>query len=313
MTAQPIIIRKVVHDDHEGHHGGAWKVAYADFMTAMMAFFLLLWLLGAAEEEQLRGLADYFTPSVSESGGRGQGVLAGRVVSPDGILAGADGEHDLDATPTAPDEVPSPPEPRPEGTGDAEEALASPPAVPEVEDPYGWPFEPVEDLSKGGEGTDAALAARARIEATVAAEEGLEELRDNLRIEPTPEGLVVQIVDDEDRSMFAVGDAALTGRPAALVGAVARALAVEAGEIAVSGHTDARPFRSGTDYGNWELSTDRANAARRALVAAGVGPERILHVAGHAATRPLPGLAPEAAPNRRIVLLLRTPDMDAPR
>jgi chemotaxis protein MotB len=100
MAEQAIIIKRADDDEHDGHHGGAWKVAYADFMTAMMAFFLLLWILAASDEEALRGLADYFTPSLSESGGRGQGVLAGQVLAEDGVFSGTDG-------PQTPEQLPS--------------------------------------------------------------------------------------------------------------------------------------------------------------------------------------------------------------
>ena len=316
MTTRPIVIKKVVADDHDDHHGGAWKVAYADFMTAMMAFFLLLWLLGAAEEEQLRGLADYFTPSISESGGRGQGVLAGRVVAPDGILAGADGEYDLDATPTVPDEVPAPPPggALPDGDPEEEGALEPVPpaegeAAPEA-DPYAWPLEEITPIASGEGDAEGEVAARLdaveeRLEASLARDDTLADLRHHVLFERRPEGLVVQIVDAEDRSMFAVGRAELEGRPAALVEALASALAAESGAIAVSGHTDSLPFAGTDGYGNWELSSDRAHAARRALLEAGVAPGRVLRVAGYADTQPLPGLDPSTPRNRRISILLQ--------
>ena len=94
-----IIIKKVDGDGHGGHHGGAWKVAYADFMTAMMAFFLLMWILAASDEKAKRGLADYFTPSLSQSGGRGQGLLQGQVLGKDGILGGSTGENNVGSMP----------------------------------------------------------------------------------------------------------------------------------------------------------------------------------------------------------------------
>ena len=303
MAEQPIIIKKVVHDDDHGHHGGAWKVAYADFMTAMMAFFLLLWLLGASDEEELRGIADYFAPSVSESGGRGQGVLAGEVIAPDGVLSGADGKHDLDATPTRPNEVPAPPEGGAEPDGAAEDTPEAAPDVAE-DDPYGWPFDlPEREAEAARAAAMVAMAdrVRARVEAVV----DREAVARHVVVERVPEGVRVQIVDDEDRSMFAVGSAALGERPAALIAAVAAALAAEEGRIAVSGHTDSLAFRDDDVYGNWELSTDRANAARRALLRSGFAPERIARVAGLADTVPLEGAAPDAAGNRRIAILLK--------
>jgi hypothetical protein len=100
MSDKPVIIKRSDDDGHDDHHGGAWKVAYADFMTAMMAFFLLLWILAASDEEKLRGLADYFTPSLSEAGGRGQGLFDGQVLAEEGVMSGTDG-------PSTPEQLPS--------------------------------------------------------------------------------------------------------------------------------------------------------------------------------------------------------------
>lgn len=298
MAETPVIIRRVIQEDDHGHHGGAWKIAFADFMTAMMAFFLLMWLVGASDEEQRKGIADYFTPSLSEAGGRGQGVLAGEVPAEDGMLAGG----------TAADEAPEAPtfgqgDPIPflvAGAPAAEAAEAAEAETPDAEAP---------DSEAAAE---AAEALRAAIEAAVAAAPELAGLQRHLRFEALPEGLYVQIVDDAERSMFERGSAELRGGPLALVRTVGRAVAGADHPVVITGHTDALPFRAGAGYTNWELSTDRAHATRRELEAFGVDSGRVLRISGRADTEPLDPVRPLAPQNRRIGILIRTADAPGP-
>lgn len=317
MSSTPIIVRRVESDDHGGHHGGGWKIAYADFMTAMMAFFLLLWLVGAADEEQRKGLADYFAPSFSEAGGRGQGVLAGQIPSPDGVLSGGETEGEGRRP------IPRPEDPLSimaepvrgydaeadtpvggvEGDGPSDEQHA------EVADFPGG-MTPSESPPPASSGVAEAEAIREAIQAAVAAAPELDELKRNLRFEARPEGLWVQIVDDERRSMFEVGSAELRGRPLALVRAMARVVAAKENPIVITGHTDSLQFRGGGDYTNWELSTDRAHATRRELVALGVAPGRVLRITGMADTEPFDAARPEAPQNRRIGILIATADTE---
>lgn len=295
MAETPIIIRRVQDDDHGGHHGGAWKIAYADFMTAMMAFFLLMWLVGASDQEQRKGLADYFTPHLSEAGGLGQGVLEGQVPAQDGMLAGGSQATETDDAPVFGRQDPLP-VPESEAVEPIEMAEAGPDAA---------------DAGDLGATSDARRAERAAalqdaIETAVAAAPELAGLQRHLRFEPVPEGLYIQIVDDARRSMFDVGSAELQGPTLSLVRTMGRAFARAGHPIVITGHTDALPFRAGGGYTNWELSTDRAHATRRELVALGVGPEQVRRISGMANTQPLDPARPEAPQNRRIGILIKT-------
>ena len=317
MAETPIIIRRVQNDDHDDHHGGGWKIAYADFMTAMMAFFLLMWLVGAADEEQRKGLADYFTPSFSEAGGRGQGVLAGQVQAQDGILAGGSEATEGNRAPSfghanphavlggadrKPVEMSETEAPAPDGAATAVSPDTGDAVSPDAADP--------------GAAADAGQAERVAalqdaIEAAVAETPELAGFERHLRFEALPEGLYVQIVDDAQRSMFEVGSAELRGRPLALVRKLGSAFARTSHPIVITGHTDSLPFRADAGYTNWELSTDRAHATRRELVALGVDPARVQRISGMADTRPLDAARPKAPQNRRIGILIKTVDAPA--
>ena len=312
MAETPIIIRRVQEDDHGGHHGGAWKIAYADFMTAMMAFFLLMWLVGASDQEQRKGLADYFTPNLSEAGGFGQGVLEGQVPAQDGMLAGGSQATENDNAPTFgredPLSVPESPaiervemaEADPDAADAADEADAAMP--PGAGDP---------GVTSDARRAERAEALQDAIEKAVAAAPELAGLQRHLRFESLPEGLYIQIVDDARRSMFDVGSADLRGPSLALVRTMGRAFARAGHPIVITGHTDALPFRAGGGYTNWELSTDRAHATRRELVALGVDPEQVQRISGMANTQPLDPAWPEAPQNRRIGILIKTGDSAA--
>jgi chemotaxis protein MotB len=151
-------------------------------------------------------------------------------------------------------------------------------------------------------------AIEAEIAARIAAEPALAEIGDNLRLDRTPEGLLMQILDEEERPMFATGSARIVPQTRALIEIVGETVREMTHDLAISGHTDSLPFARQNDYGNWELSSDRANATRRALIEAGFPPERIARVSGLADTQPLYPDRPEAPQNRRIGLLLEYPD-----
>ena len=319
MAEQQIIIKKSDdHDDHD-HHGGGWKVAYADFMTAMMAFFLMLWIISAADEKKLQGLAEYFTPNVASDIMGGEGFLDGQVFGPDGVFSGVDGQSFQIQPPSFGREDPvSPPSDSPIGL--------EPRIVVEYADSPVPGDNQVIDVtaasSGSGQGEEidpALLAARAdraarldevteEIEAAVAANLALVELESNLRIDRTPDGLLIQILDQENRPMFASGSARIDAATRELVQIIGLAVADLPYPVAITGHTDAVPFTGRSDYGNWELSADRANATRRALVTAGVGAARISRVSGLADTMPLNAESPDAPENRRITMLLMYPD-----
>jgi chemotaxis protein MotB len=290
--------REVRRGGDGGHHGGAWKVAYADFVTAMMAFFLLLWLLNATTEDQKKGIADYFSPmSVARTTSGAGGVLGGRTMIVDGSMVSDKGVQSIVVNiappPTGEDEqqdqTPAPDAPRREKGAACDKEVAARLAEREQQ-----AFEKAE------------AALRQAIQESPA----LKELAKNLIVDNTPEGLRIQLVDQEQQSMFPSGSATLNDRAKNLTQLVAQVVAKLPNKLSISGHTDATPFRFGNTYGNWELSTDRANASRRALVEAGVTPARIRLVTGNADQQPLLPKDPTNPSNRRIsIVLLRDQPM----
>ena len=287
----PIIIKKVKGGGGHAHHGGAWKVAYADFVTAMMAFFLLLWLLNATTDEQKLGISAYFSPEAVSTGRSGSGgLLGGTTMSPEGAFTSVGGVAD----------------------GGLIVALPSPPTVSsEAED-----GDEVETISSAQ--LSELLAAReqeqfeeaeAVLRQAIQGVPELADLKNSLLVDQTPEGLRIQLVDQEQVSMFDTGSAAPLENTRRLARLVAQVVANLPNKISVSGHTDATPYRASADYTNWELSSDRANAARRLLLESGLGPERISLVQGHADTEPLLPDNPASPRNRRIsIVLLRQGD-----
>ena len=314
---QPIIIKKIVKGGGDGHHGGAWKVAYADFVTAMMAFFLLMWLLNATSEDQRKGLADFFDPSIpiSRASAGGAGMLGGEqpLVPPETAGTRDEGER---------------PEKKREQEG---EDLGDREAVPDVEAgefaPKGQPNPATavpaegEDNTIGaspvpGEDGEASIAARAAAEAEeeallgVAADllseigaAGGEGILEYFSMRLTPEGLVIEISDLTGEPLFQSGST----RPApimdTLLDILVPVLGTTRNDIAIAGHTDATPFTSRAGYSNWELSADRANIVRRLMTERGLGERRITRVSGRAATDPIDP-DPFAPKNRRIALTI---------
>ncbi|MCP1169809.1 flagellar motor protein MotB [Limimaricola litoreus] len=313
---QTIIIKKIEDDGHDDHHGGGWKVAYADFMTAMMAFFLLLWILAASEEETLEGLAEYFTPSISAVGASGSdGVLRGQVIELAGEMQASEGAPPVEA-PDLPDFGANDPlqvfdsrlrDAEPQVVVEYLPAEAAPPTEEELQTRR--MAEAAAQTRAAQDRREAQLdAIEEEIAARIAAQPSLADIGDNLRLDRTPEGLLMQILDEEERPMFATGSASIVPQTRALIEIVGETVRDMTHELAISGHTDSLPFARQNGYGNWELSSDRANAARRALIEAGLAPERISRVSGLADTQPLYPDRPEAPQNRRIGLLLEYPE-----
>jgi chemotaxis protein MotB len=272
----PVIIKKVKKGGHEGHHGGAWKVAYADFVTAMMAFFLLLWLLNVTTEEQKNGIADYFSPTtVSDSSSGSGGMLGGQTLTDEGAMV--DQRAPVGVNLTMP---PPPPATSTEGeAGDAESAARR---------------------QESARFEEAAGALRRALEENPE----LTGLSEHLLIDETPEGLRIQVIDRADNAMFALGSAKPLPKTTQLLKLVSDSIAGLPNDIAIKGHTDATPFRGNNGYGNWELSADRANATRRALVESGLKAERISQVVGRADQDPLLPEDPTHPKNRRISIVL---------
>ncbi|WP_137124051.1 flagellar motor protein MotB [Roseomonas sp. HF4] len=328
-----IVIRREEGGEH-GHHGGAWKVAYADFVTAMMAFFLLMWLLNATTEEQRRGLADYFAPtnllarSVSGSGQPFGGQTPnddGNQTSTSGAITLQQGRlpivMDIEEDDSAVAARPMPRREGPEGPEEAEDprlVAASPPGAAQgPERPRGGPAEtPAPEPAPEALGEaelrrelahrerEAFERAAEQIRETIAADPALADLARQLLVEQTPEGLRIQLVDAEGQPMFALGGAAPNDRARALLGRVAQAAMRLPNPVAIEGHTDSTPFRGGAGRSNWDLSAERANTTRRLLLEAGLPEARIRSVAGRADREPLLPDDPAAAANRRVSITL---------
>ncbi|SLN44466.1 flagellar motor protein MotB [Oceanibacterium hippocampi] len=299
MDNQPIIVKKIKKGGHAAH-GGAWKVAYADFVTAMMAFFLLLWLLNVTTDEQKMGIADYFAPAAASKSSSGAGgILGGRTMSPEGARISDGGVPSVVVTIAPPPEETADRLKDDEGAGDGTHGFDS-------EDDE-FLREAVEKEEKSFDKVEQAL--RQALES----DPELSGLAEHLLIENTKEGLRIQIVDQFRESMFEIGSSRIADRAKALMGQIARAITNMPNQIAISGHTDATPFRENNGYSNWELSADRANASRRALVEAGVPPDRFAEVTGRAARDPMLVDDPTNPGNRRIsILLLRTAQLPDP-
>ena len=337
-----IIVRREEGGGH-AHHGGAWKVAYADFVTAMMAFFLLMWLINATTEEQRRGIADYFTPtnvlSRAQSGsGRPFGGQTpnddAAMVSTTGTIQVQPGKRpvvmDIDEDDS---QTPAEPVPRregPVGQDDADNArlvIRTPPgALVGPEQPRGGlaaePF-PEQRPENVGEAElrqelakrerEAFEAAAEQIREAVRSDPALADLGRQLLIEQTPEGMRIQLVDAERQPMFALGGAAPNDRARALLQRVAQVIQRLPNTISIAGHTDSTPFRGGGERSNWDLSTERANVTRRLLVDAGIADNRIKSLAGHAERDLLIPEQPTAAANRRVSITLISQAPGTPR
>lgn len=331
MAEKPVIIKRVESDDHDAHHGGSWKVAYADFMTAMMAFFLLLWIVSAADADKLKGLAEYFTPVMAQSNGGGPELLDGQIVSNDQLrVGGVPSSEEMPPIPAFGQENPLmvfdsrlryDDATAAGGPGDSTgEASAEGPAAEGRETAPGAGETGTQSASAEGM-DDEAIAVTPTPEEERAAEfealqaqiseqlraSGLpEEFLGNIRFSQSADGVDVHIVDQPGRSMFASGSARISAETRMLIESVSAVLTELPNKILISGHTDAVPFTT-EGYDNWDLSAERANATRRVLLAGGVQPARIARVAGLADTVPLLPEAPDSPENRRVSIKLLYP------
>jgi len=269
----PIIVKKITVVA-AGHHGGAWKVAYADFVTAMMAFFLLMWLLGATTEKQRKGLADYFTPSLvkTRQGSAGSnGLLGGSSLT------------DVDKYPN-----------RKGQTGTRSMTI---------------PRDATGGAKEGANNIKRASAMQTKIEARMSATEKLKKLARILKVTPTPDGIRIDMVDDADFSMFQLGTTILTPDAVQLLHALGAVLKDEAGNLTIRGHTDALQWRrgdgiTGAATNNWSLSAGRAEATRQELLRDGIVEPRFKRIEGVADREPLVADHPDDARNRRIAILI---------
>lgn len=270
---QPIIIKRIKKGGH-AVHGGAWKIAYADFVTAMMAFFLLMWLLGSTAQGDLKGLSDYFNSplKVALAGGTGAG-------NSNSVMTG--GGTDLNR---------SAGQGRPVGSAPTKKMVAEAAKA---------------EVAKQDAKRMAAL--QTKIEDLIANTPKLNDYRSQIRMEVTPDGLLIQIVDDQNRPMFASGSPVVKPYMRDILREIGSALNGIENRVSLAGHTDATPYSGGDrGYSNWELSADRANATRRELVAAGMPDDKLARVAGLAATSLLDEDNPKSPANRRISITIMT-------
>ena len=278
---RPIIIKKVKKGGH-AHHGGSWKVAFADFATAMMAFFLLMWLMEATTEEQRGAISEYFN-NPSDIQGASPVPSPSPIQGPGGastsmIKLGGGMELHHDAAPPAPIAPPTPgvqTATRPDDDGAQEEKLDN------------ERLAALMDALKKG----------------IDERESLAKYKDQILLDVTPEGVRIQIIDHERRSMFPLGSARLEDFSSDILKELAHIVSGVPNRISISGHTDRKPYVA-VNYTNWELSADRANAARRALLAGGLAPEKIGRVVGLASSVLLEPSAPESPVNRRISIVV---------
>ncbi|PWC42575.1 flagellar motor protein MotB [Azospirillum sp. TSO22-1] len=280
-----IVVKRRGYEDEE-EHTGAWKIAYADFVTSMMTFFLVMWLINITTKEQREGISEYFNPvAVSQANSGADGALAGRSVDKTGALTS------------------------PNASGTRSLPVASPPVVASVgkddRNPAGRK-DPTPNPDSAGQPATLPQVTRAEFEALldrqsasvqeqmafnqleqdirkqIAAAGDLKALSESIVIQQVPEGLRIQLTDQAKFSMFTVGSAQMTDQTRRLMRLVAGVIATVPNSLSISGHTDALAYSKDSRYGNWELSSDRANAARRELIASGVPIQRVVRVEGRA-------------------------------
>ena len=302
----PIIIKKKILEGHAGAHGGAWKIALADMMTAMMAFFLLMWLLGATPENQREGIADYFQPTQNKVSGEGatagsNGMFGGRsFIDPEGI--------------------PSPPmqralmervSPRAEAGPDTDQGSS-----PSDKSKISKDAKNLNEEQKRQIATEAEKENLGKLEKEVqermAQNAQLSELKSQVNFIREKEGLRIEIIDKANFSMFGSGNAAMPARAQALIREVAKAVTNMPNKLSIKGHTDNVPFTDGSERSNWSLSIERAEATRRMMEQGGMAASRFARIEGVAATAPFNDKDPSDPRNRRIsiTVLYTDPPLD---
>lgn len=270
---QPIIIKKIKKGGH-GHHGGAWKLAYADFVTAMMAFFLLMWLLGTTEPAFRQGIADYFKdpwkPSIS--GGANTGDATSIIKGGGEDLTQSEGQVKL--------------------TNEGKQEAIAEASDQDSEEALRQDINHLRDMKE-------------KIQKLIETNPLLSQFENQLKIDITTEGLRIQIIDQEKRPMFNTASARMEPYAAQILDLIAPVINELPNRISITGHTDAKPFPgSGQGYTNWELSADRANAARKELIRAGLKEQKIMRVVGLASSVHLDNNKPFDPTNRRISIIV---------
>jgi chemotaxis protein MotB len=270
---KPLIVIKRIKRSSVAHHGGAWKIAYADFVTAMMAFFLLMWLLGSTSKGDLKGIADYFnTPlKVALSGGSGSGDSSSIVQGGGADLTRSFGQQQKTDKP------------------DEKKTINLRAAEAELE----------------RQESVRLLDLKSRLDAAIEANVLLRTFKNQLQVDIVPDGLRVQIVDEQNRPMFDSGSAALKDYTREILRELGKLMNDVPNRISLSGHTDAAPYALGERaYSNWELSADRANASRRELIVGGIEERKIIRIVGMGAALMQDKADPYNPINRRISIIV---------
>jgi chemotaxis protein MotB len=274
----PIIVKKITIEEG-GHHGGAWKVAYADFVTAMMAFFLLLWLLGATEENQRKGIADYFSPTLvktrQQSAGSAEGMLGGSSLTDVDNYPNAMGQTGTRTITVPRGKTGGPKEGGREGQFDERSIEGK--TLEEIKN------EILQELQQN---------------------QGLSRYAKQVKVMRAADGIRIDLVDDADFSMFALGTTILTPEARRIIEVIGQIVASETKPLILRGHTDSLPYREGVQANNWSLSAGRAEATRQQLIRSGIAEGRFARIEGVAETEPLIADNPADPRNRRISLLL---------
>lgn len=311
---QPIIIiKKIKKGGHGGHHGGAWKIAYADFVTAMMAFFLLMWLLNATSEEQKRGIANYFDPLSSEAKGGGNlGVMGGSSIKEtDGSLD--DSSNRIKLRPASVAEkgaggqgtgVSKAENPNSNDNGGmtdqdrAKEAAKQEIQQQLMKENANSTFKSKQEEEKALKETSEAI--KKKIESSPE----LAKLSENIKMELTDEGLRISILDQTKTAMFPNGSSRMYKQMQDLLASIGAAIKDLPNKIAIAGHTDGKQYTTNSLFGNWELSSERANASRRIISQNGVAEDRFQSVVGKADRELFDLKDPLNPQNRRITVTL---------
>jgi chemotaxis protein MotB len=296
VVAPSITIKKIMDDGHGGAHGGAWKIALADMMTAMMAFFLLMWLLGASNADQRKSIADYFKPTSHSNVTMGKlagsdGMLGGRsVIDPDGFPFSAKQTSALNMVTPRSQGGPTENDPSPNGADSKESGQDGDPG------------------KKSAAAAAAAAAADAAnfeklekdIKEAMAKNPRLDKLKDQVSFARDNDGLRIEIIDKADFAMFGLGTTTMTPRAQALLTEVSKTLAALPNKVAIRGHTDSVQFANTDDRNNWSLSAERAEETRKIIEKKGIPGNRFAKIEGVADTAPYNPKDPKDPRNRRI-------------
>jgi chemotaxis protein MotB len=299
---EPKIVKKIYKKAAHGHHGGAWKIAYADFVTAMMAFFLLMWLISSVTDEQKRGIADYFAPSMIkvESRAGNNGMLAGQNVMGENNsdmrgLGNNETRNDIQketvSTVFSKKQVKTDQQQQEQKKTESTSKQESAEQKKAMDDVNKDPKEAMKQIEE-------------KIKRAIEENSNLRKYANNIIFELTEEGLNIVVSDQEDTPMFPAGSYQMYDQMKEILSEITKSIVDTHNKIAITGHTEAVQFASTKNYSNWELSADRANSTRRALLESGIAADRFSYVRGMESTKPFDRSNTAAPTNRRVDITL---------